>query len=189
MVKQTRIGDITIEYETCYRPVKYPRLEFRTGRLVMILPESFHGEKELLKKKEDWILKKAKEINEAKRRARERYGSSKAEISLDELKPLVESLARGHSEKLKVGLNQVFFRDMKTKWGSCSDKRNLTFNTKLRFLPRNLIEYVVFHEMLHLLQRKHSDGFWRMLEGRFPDPGSKEKELLEYWFYIQEFKA
>ena len=78
MVKEALVGDLRIAYERIERPVKYPRLEFKTGKLVMIAPRSLKNEREMLEKKKNWILKKSKEIEEAKKRAREKQkGGSK----------------------------------------------------------------------------------------------------------------
>lgn len=56
----------------------------------------------------------------------------------------------------------------------------------LRFLPESFIEYVVFHETAHLLERKHNDKFWKLLESGYGDYGDKEKGLFAYWFLVQE---
>jgi len=108
---------------------------------------------------------------------------------MQELKELIKSLVVKYSKKINYNLNRLFFKSMKTKWGSCSKKGNLTFNTDLRFLPHYLIEYVAFHEMLHLVDKRHSDDFWRTMKGVFPKAGQMERELLEYWFFIQESKG
>ena len=75
---------------------------------------------------------------------------------------------------------------MKSKWASCSIKKNLTFNTLLRYLPNFLIKYVVFHEITHLKEKKHNERFWKIIKKEFKDYQKKEKELLIYWFLIQK---
>jgi predicted metal-dependent hydrolase len=188
MVKEAILGDMKIEYEAVERPVKYPRIEFKTGKLMLIVPKSFQEEKELLEKKREWIVKKAREIESAKKRAREKSGKKNHELSAEEFRGLVNALVERYSDILGVRPNRTFFKTMITKWASCSSRRNLTFNKDMRFLPRHLIKYVVFHEMSHLIERKHGEEFWRIIQNEFPQYGRKEKELLEYWFLIQEFK-
>ena len=73
---------------------------------------------------------------------------------------------------------------MKSKWGSCSPDKNLMINTLLKYLPRDLIEYVIYHEMIHLIERKHNGHFWKIIASKFDNYGEKEKELFEYWFLI-----
>ncbi|MBU4075475.1 MAG: M48 family metallopeptidase, partial [Euryarchaeota archaeon] len=75
---------------------------------------------------------------------------------------------------------------IKSKWGSCSPNKNLTINTLLKYLPENLIEYVIFHEMVHLIERKHNKLFWKFIAIKFDNYEEKEKELFEYWFLIQK---
>ena len=67
---------------------------------------------------------------------------------------------------------------------NCSGEKNLTFNTKLRFLPQYLVKYVLFHEFVHLLERKYNDRSWTSSENTFPNCEEKEEELLAYWFFI-----
>jgi hypothetical protein len=75
---------------------------------------------------------------------------------------------------------------MNSKWASHSRNGNLTLNGELRFLPKNLIEYVIFHEMAHSIERKHNERFWKTVERRFKNHQEIENKLLVYWFLIKE---
>jgi hypothetical protein len=75
---------------------------------------------------------------------------------------------------------------MKTKWASHSKNNNLTVNTLLKYLPNDVIEYIIYHEITHSLERKHNERFWRLINKKFPDYETKEKDLLTYWFLIQK---
>jgi len=97
----------------------------------------------------------------------------------------IELIAKDIAEHFK-NINNIYFRRMKSKWGSCSLNENLTINTFLKCLPYNLIEYVVFHEMIHLIERKHNGHFWKIISKKFDNYEEKEKELFEYWFLIQK---
>ncbi|VVB90928.1 Uncharacterised protein [uncultured archaeon] len=90
------------------------------------------------------------------------------------------------SSDLKININNLYFRRMKSKWGSCSPNKNLTINKLLKYLPDNLIEYVIFHEMSHVIERKHNEHFWRVISTKFDNYEEIEKELFEYWFLIQK---
>ena len=78
---------------------------------------------------------------------------------------------------------------MKTKWASYSQNNNLTVSTLLKFLPEDLISYVIYHETAHNLERKHNENFWNIINKKFPDHNEKENDLLTYWFLIQESTA
>lgn len=70
-----------------------------------------------------------------------------------------------------IGLEygRVTIREQKTRWGSCSCKRNLNFNWKLILAPKEALTYVVIHELCHLIHFNHSDKFWAEVGARMPE--------------------
>lgn len=72
---------------------------------------------------------------------------------------------------------RVSIRDQKSRWGSCSSKGNLNFNYKIIFLPIELVDYIVIHELCHLKEFNHSKRFWTLVEKQCPDYKKKIKEL------------
>jgi predicted metal-dependent hydrolase len=66
---------------------------------------------------------------------------------------------------------------LKSRWGSCSSKKNLNFNVKLICFREEIIEYVVVHEMSHLIHMNHSKDFWKLVERLLPDYDARRKEL------------
>lgn len=184
MVKQVRISDSTIDYEVVHRNIKYPRLEFKTGKLLLVLPEDYKDHNDIVEKHKDWIYKRNSEIATAVEKAQKKRLNYKR--TDDEFKQSVHSIVENISDDLKINVGSIYFKSMKSKWGSCSPKRNLTINKLLKYLPDNLIEYVIFHEMAHLIERKHNKRFWNFISNKFHDYKNQEKELLEYWFLIQK---
>ena len=85
-------------------------------------------------------------------------------------------------------VNRVQFRSMTTKWGSCSSLGNITLSKDLRFLPNDLIEYVIYHELVHLIVLDLSDEFFNIIRKRFPDYKEYDNRLREYCFLINEDK-
>ncbi|HEC77376.1 MAG TPA: M48 family peptidase [Thermoplasmatales archaeon] len=180
-----KIYDREIEYEVSYRNVKYPRLEFKTGKLLLVLPKNYGNEKKIIDKHKDWIYRKSLIIEEAKRKAKKKRIENRNE---EELRNIIKKLVKKFSDDLGVKVNIIYFRRLKSKWGSCSNKSNLSFNTLLKYLPYDLIKYVVFHEITHLKERKHNKKFWEIMSKKFRDYEKKEKDLLAYWFLIQEIE-
>lgn len=84
-----------------------------------------------------------------------------------ELKTAVPVLLAKWQPMIGVRVEQFFVQRMKTKWGSCNpNSRTIRLNTELAKKPRQCLEYVVVHELLHLLERHHNERF-QMLMDRF----------------------
>ncbi|KUF41570.1 metal-dependent hydrolase [Comamonas kerstersii] len=83
-------------------------------------------------------------------------------------------------QKLKVRVSSYFLQRMKTKWGSCNHAEgNIRLNTELVKKPKDLLEYVVVHEMAHLIEPTHSDRFIAILEEHYPSWREARAELNE----------
>lgn len=74
-------------------------------------------------------------------------------------------------------INGVRLKYNKSNWGSCSTGKNLNFSIRLFFAPDDVIDYVVVHELAHLVEMNHSDKFWSIVERIIPDYPEKEKIL------------
>lgn len=72
---------------------------------------------------------------------------------------------------------RVAIRDSKSRWGSCSRKRNLNFNYRLALLPQHLVDYVIVHELCHLEEFNHSRAFWILVAKTIPDWKKSRREL------------
>jgi len=182
MEKQINIYNLKIDYETDYRNIKHPRLEFKTGKLLLVLPKNYKKENELINRHKNWIYEKSLIIELAKKDAEKKIVNPKED---KELKNFVYYLIEKYSKETGTLPEQVHFRELKSKWGSCGSKR-LTFNTLLRYLPENLIKYIVFHEIVHLKEKNHNDEFQKIISRKFKNYRENEKELLTYWFLIQD---
>jgi len=169
-----------IPHKISYRNIKYPRIEFTSGKLHYILPPNYRQE-EIFCKHKKWIQKKWQFIERCLK------ASEKKELierSDDEFRGLVLSLIVKISEEMNVRVNQVYFKLLKTKWASLSSKKNIMVNKLARALPQQLIEYIVFHEIAHLKQKRHNERFWTIMEHRFRNYQELEKDLAIYWFRL-----
>jgi len=96
------------------------------------------------------------------------------------LHEFIPTLISKWEPRLGVHVRAYFLQRMKTKWGSCNHKAgNIRLNTELVKKPKDLIEYVVVHEMLHLAEPTHSDRFVAMLTDQFPTWREARAELNE----------
>ncbi len=80
---------------------------------------------------------------------------------------------------LQTGLyfNKITIRSQKTRWGSCSTGRRLSFNYKLMRYRKKVIDYVIIHELCHLKEMNHSERFWKLVEEYCPDYKILKREL------------
>ena len=65
---------------------------------------------------------------------------------------------------MNVRYNSVKIKNYKSRWGSCSSKGDISFNWKIIFAPENIIEYLVVHELSHLIHFNHSKLFWNKVK-------------------------
>ena len=82
----------------------------------------------------------------------------------------------------RMGLiyNSVRIRDQKSRWGSCSCKRNLSFNWRLIMAPEAALDYVVIHEICHLREMSHSKSFWSLVAEYCPGWREQRKWLNDH---------
>ena len=68
----------------------------------------------------------------------------------------------------------------KTLWGSCTSRNNINLNINLINLPRDLIDYVIVHELVHTKVKNHGPKFWSMLNGLVDNARALDKKLKGY---------
>jgi predicted metal-dependent hydrolase len=174
------MGLPSVPHKVSYRNVRYPRLEFKTGQLLIILPFG-HKPDRLLEKHRNWILKKSQFIEDC---LKGNSNKKTVERTEEEFKSLIRHLAKKASKGLGERLNKIYFRTMRTKWASCSSKRNLTINRLMKYLPEPILKYVIFHEIVHLINKRHNDKFWKRISKKFNNYEELEKDLFVYWFKL-----
>lgn len=90
----------------------------------------------------------------------------------------IPPLVKRWEPKLGVQVSAYYLQRMKTRWGSCNEKnRNIRLNTELVKKPRDLLEYVVVHEMAHLIEPTHSERFVSILQEHYPSWREARAEL------------
>lgn len=95
-------------------------------------------------------------------------------------KKIVGERIKIYQERLKVRPKSFEIVESLTKWGSCSSDRNLKFNYLLAMAPIDVIDYVVVHELVHLLHMNHDRSFWRRVGSIMPDYEEKERYLARH---------
>ena len=96
------------------------------------------------------------------------------------LHEFIPPLIKKWESKLGVQVAAYFLQRMKTKWGSCNHKAgHIRLNTELVKKPKDLVEYVIVHEMVHLLEPTHNDRFIAILDKYYPSWREARAELNE----------
>lgn len=95
-------------------------------------------------------------------------------------KKIVSERIIGYQTQLKVKPKSFEIVESRTKWGSCSSDKKLTFNYRLAMAPVEVIDYVIIHELCHLHHMNHDRSFWRRLGSIMPDYKEKEAYLARY---------
>ena len=75
---------------------------------------------------------------------------------------------------------EIKIKEQKRRWGSCSSRGNIYFNWRIIMAPDQVIDYIVVHEIAHLIHRNHSPIFYRLIESIMPDYKTRKKWLKDF---------
>jgi predicted metal-dependent hydrolase len=92
--------------------------------------------------------------------------------------------ARGLAARIGRKVNRVNVRDTKSRWGSCSGQKNLSFSWRLIFAPEPVLEYVVAHEVAHLAEMNHGPRFWRLVASLSPNTANSRAWLKQHRYRL-----
>jgi hypothetical protein len=114
-----------------------------------------------------------------------------AALACDEL----AGRARPLANRLGRKITRISVRDPKSRWGSCSSSGNLSFSWRLIFAPVDVVDYVVTHEVAHLVEMNHGPRFWHLVDSLVPSNARQRRwldrhraELLAYGAQLLSYK-
>lgn len=99
---------------------------------------------------------------------------------LSERLAFIESRIKLKSNSLRIG-------DSKGRWGSCNSRGVICLNFRVIMLPPALIDYVIVHELCHLVEMNHSKAFWKLVSTFLPNVDNLKKAIKEYGFLLNLF--
>jgi len=100
----------------------------------------------------------------------------------------ISLLAQSEAAALGVSYSRLTLRDQRTRWGSCSSNGALSFNWRLVLAPHDVLDYVVVHEVCHLVEHNHGSRFWRLVERRRPGYREPKQWLDEHGWEILAYR-
>ena len=134
---------------------------------------------EFIRRKSAWVLDKIKyysrfpKITPARRVNRRKHFAEHKEKA----RALVEERLLHFNRLYNFKWNRVAIRNQRSRWGSCSRSKNLSFNYRIALLPPRLADYIIVHELCHLGVLNHSAKFWNLVAQAMPDFRALRTEL------------
>jgi predicted metal-dependent hydrolase len=97
----------------------------------------------------------------------------------NEAKKLLQARCEFFAKEMNLVYQKVSIGNQKERWGSCSENGDIRLNWRLILLPLALIDYVVIHELAHLVHLNHQPAFWQVVEKYAPDYKNQRKTLRQ----------
>ena len=167
-----------MEFEIIYSNRKTISITVKEGRVIVRSPSFVSRRRivEFIDKNRDWIEKRL-EISKNQK-------DPIADMTEDEIKDLRES-ARGiltaktekYAKIMNLKYGRITITGAKTRYGSCSSKGNISYSYRLMLCPEPAIDYVVVHELAHLVEMNHSHRFYAVIKRVLPDYKDRIKLL------------
>ncbi|MHB8930849.1 MAG: M48 family metallopeptidase [Melioribacteraceae bacterium] len=98
----------------------------------------------------------------------------------EEAKEFLPKRLNDLSDRFELPFNELFIKNIKSRWGSCSGRNNINLSIHLMRLPDHLIDYVLLHELAHTKIKNHSKKFWLFLDTLVGDAKKIDKELRQF---------
>lgn len=118
--------------------------------------------------KADWVQKHLSKVN-SQNDSLQAFTNDELDALVTQAKYDIPQRVAYYVSIMGVAYGSVTIRKQVSRWGSCSSKRNLSFNCLLMLCPEDVRDYVVIHELCHLKHMNHSSAFWAQVSHYCPD--------------------
>jgi len=130
-----------------------------------------------IKQKSDWILSKLNYFKQFKKSFLLKNNKDSFLKYKKEASKFISKRINYYNKIYQFDFNKINIKNQKTRWGSCSKKKNLNFNYKILFLPKKIADYIIVHELCHLKEFNHSRKFWNLVAKAIPNYLEIKKDL------------
>jgi len=181
MRRKTVLHNREVEY-TVKKSARARRLRvavYCDASVIVTVPIDFgeHKIERFLKEKASWVLEKMDYFLRLGKTVRIGGGRREYKKYREQAREFVRTKVEEINKIYKFSFGKIAIKNHKTRWGSCSKKRNLNFNYKIIFLPEKLAEYIVAHELCHLREFNHSQKFWNLVSRAVPNYKDVTKQI------------
>jgi len=173
------IGEVLFEKSAKARRINISVKPLKGIRVAVPRGVAFETARQAAQEKADWIKAKQQAVRQIEAR-HEELRRQPTYISRAAAKGLLLERLRELAERHGFTYNKVFIRNQKTRWGSCSYKHNISLNYKIALLPPELMDYILLHELTHLIHFNHSRQFWQALDRLVGDAKALDARLSTY---------
>ncbi len=89
---------------------------------------------------------------------------------------------------MMIDYDKVSYMNNKTRWGSCSKDATIKFNFRILMLPHRVIDYIIVHELSHLVEFNHGPKFYALVESVMPDYKEQKRILKQYGYLLELYR-
>lgn len=189
IVFETEEGRIILPYTLVKSRRKTIGMEVKAGgEIIVRIPGHFpvHSVDAFLEDKKEWIynayLRQKDKVSLSQTRKEEKSDPRLSYLEKkyrDAAKRYLYERVEYYTQITGDAYSGIRIADQKTRWGSCSSNKTLSFSWRLMLAPPRVMDYVVIHEVCHLRHMNHSKDFWRMVASLDPDYKEHRKWLKE----------
>jgi predicted metal-dependent hydrolase len=171
------IGNVTFIRS---QKAKYQRITIRPDKTITVtIPRnsSLNEARCYLQSKTEWVKQQLRNIDQHAKL----QDTVDLNIDLEKAQRDLFGRLEHFCEKYNLSYGRAVFRCQKTKWGSCSGKNNINLNINIAFLPNELQDYILLHELVHTKVKNHGKQFWEELD-KYTEGHAKQlaKQLKKY---------
>ncbi len=173
---------ITFTIKRSRRAKRIRLVVHRDGRVAVSCP---HGAdmaliRQFVLAKRQWIWRKLQAFKNSKGNLLSQLTPQDYRTNKERARQLVEERIAFFNQMLGLTFNRLSIRNQKSRWGSCSSKKNININYKIIFLTPRQQDYIIVHELCHLQHMNHSPKFWALVEQLIPEYRTLRKELRHH---------
>ena len=100
------------------------------------------------------------------------------------IKDILSERVEYFADLMQLNYNKIIIMDNRRRWGVCTSNATLKFNYRLSMLPHKVIDYIIIHELAHILEFNHSAKFYKIIESLMPDYKKQIKTLKTYDYLL-----